>query len=223
MDLLKMSGVRFTKLAKGTVFIKQGESPEFLYYLTKGYFYRIMTTIKGDEVIYSIKSASDDMAQSLIGVFCLYGKYSSQTHEGRASSTDFVAMTDCEGYLISKEVFYEYASDNAELLNHLLDAMLDEYVRLLYNYQSRQEFSVANRLCQFLLEYSDPNQDNTVRRVSVKNVDLAGFLGVHKVTVARIIKSLKEGGCLERRKNGLFIIDVPQLERYANGAYLEYH
>lgn len=132
-------------------------------------------------------------------------------------------MTDCEGYLIPKEAFYEYASDNAELLNHLLDAMLDEYVRLLHNYQSRQEFSVANRLCQFLLEYSEPNQDNTVRRVSVKNVDLAGFLGVHKVTVARIIKSLKEGGCLERRKEGLFIIDVPQLERYANGAYLEYH
>lgn len=197
--------------------------PDFLYYLTSGYFYRIMTTVKGDEVIYSIKSASDDMAQSLIGIFCLYGEHSSQTHTGRISSTDFIAMTDCEGYLIPKETFYEYAANHADLLMHLLDAMLDEYLRLLYNYQSRQEFSVANRLCQFLLEYSEPNDDNTERYVTVKNVDLAGFLGVHKVTVARIIKSLKEDGSLERRKEGLTIIDVQKLERYANGAYLEYH
>ena len=68
MDLIKMPGVHFEKIKKGTVFIKQGEPVEYLYYLTKGYFYRVMTTIKGDEVIYSIKSANDDLAQCLIGV-----------------------------------------------------------------------------------------------------------------------------------------------------------
>lgn len=223
MDLIKMPGVHFEKIKKGTVFIKQGDPVEYLYYLTKGYFYRIMTTIKGDEVVYSIKSASDDLSQSLVGVFCLFGCYSSRTHEGRAASTDFIAMTDCEGYLIPKETFYAYAKEHPELLAHLLDAMLDDYTQLIRNFQSHQEQRVANRLCQLLLEYSDPNQDNTVRLVKVKSVDLARFLGVHKVTVARIIKSLKLNGTVERQHEGLYIIDVPRLERFANGEYLEYH
>lgn len=223
MTLTDLPGVRFTKMPKGTVFIKQGDPVEYIYYLTSGYFYRIMTTVKGDEVIYSIKSASEDMAQCLIGVFCLYGSHSSRTHAGRGSSTDFVAMTDCEGYMIPKEEFYAYANDNPELLSRLLDVMLDEYVRLIQNYQSHQEQSVANRLCQLLLEHSTPNGDNTKRLVVVKNVDLAGFLGVHKVTVARIIKALKELAIVERDGSSLYITDVPGMERYANGAYLEYH
>lgn len=113
MTLTDLPGVRFTKMPKGTVFIKQGDPVEYIYYLTSGYFYRIMTTVKGDEVIYSIKSASEDMAQCLIGVFCLYGSHSSRTHAGRGSSTDFVAMTDCEGYMIPKEEFYAYANDRS--------------------------------------------------------------------------------------------------------------
>lgn len=138
MTLTDLPGVRFTKMPKGTVFIKQGDPVEYIYYLTSGYFYRIMTTVKGDEVIYSIKSASEDMAQCLIGVFCLYGSHSSRTHAGRGSSTDFVAMTDCEGYMISKEEFYAYANDNPELLSRLLDVILDEYVRLIQNYQGAE-------------------------------------------------------------------------------------
>lgn len=57
----------------------------------------------------------------------------------------------------------------------------------------------------------------------MKNVDLAGFLGVHKVTVARIIKALKALEIVERDGSSLYITDVPGMERYANGAYLEYH
>ncbi|MEE0433961.1 MAG: Crp/Fnr family transcriptional regulator [Peptococcaceae bacterium] len=222
-NLLEMPGVHFRKIKKGTVFIKQGEPVEYLYYLTSGYFYRIMTTAKGDEVIYSVKSASDDLASCLVGVFCIFGNHSSCTHIGRTSSTDFVAMTDCEGYMVPKETFYDYVQSDPVLLMHLLDTILDEYTLLLCNYQSHQEHSVANRLCQLLLEYSLPNQDNSCRLVGVKNVELAGFLGVHKVTVARIIKALKEMGTLERREDGLYIIDVPQLEAYAKGERLEYH
>ncbi len=222
-SLIHLPDVHFEKIKKGSVFIKQGDPVEYLYYLTKGYFYRIMTTVKGDEVIYSIKSANNDLAQCLIGVFCLYGSHSSQTHRGRIAAMDFVAMTDCEGYLIPKETFYSYVKSHPELLEALLDAMLDEYTRLIQNYQSHQEQSVANRLCQLLLEFSEPSNDNTLRMVFVKNVDLAGLLGVHKVTVARIIKSLKAINVVERIPQGLRIINVPELERFANGEYLEYH
>ena len=223
MDLTNLPGVRFTTIKNGTVFIKQGERVDHIFYLTSGYFYRIMTTVKGDEVIYGLKSASEDLSKCLIGIFSLFGNGSSRTHEGRLSSSDFVAMTDCEGYVIPKESVYTYLADNPEMMLLLLDVLADEYARLIKNYQAHQEQSVANRLCQLLLEHSTPNGDNTKRLVVVKNVDLAGFLGVHKVTVARIIKALKELEIVERDGSSLYITDVPGMERYANGVYLEYH
>lgn len=222
MELIDMPGVNFSKIKKGTVFIKQGDTIPYLYYLKKGYFYRIHTTAKGGEVIYSIKSASEDISESIIGVFSLYGNHSSQTHIGRISQMDFVAMTDCEGYIIPKEIFYSYVQTDPDLLSRLLDVILDEYVRLIQNYQSHQEHSVANRLCQLLLEYSVPNKDNTIRSVQVKNTDLSGLLGIHAVTVSRIIRSLKTRNAVERAGKELYIIDVPQVERYAKGEPLIY-
>ena len=40
---------------------------------------------------------------------------------------------------------------------------------------------------------------------------------------SEINKALKELEIVERDGSSLYITDVPGMERYANGAYLEYH
>ncbi|MEE0547211.1 MAG: hypothetical protein UC390_05710 [Peptococcaceae bacterium] len=41
--------------------------------------------------------------------------------------------------------------------------------------------------------------------------------------MARIIKALKSKNVVERREKELYVVDVLQLESFANGEYLEYH
>ena len=146
MDLIEMEGVRFCKMKKGHVFLQQGEPVEMLYYLTRGTLYRSFTTARGDEVLYGIKKAQPDagLANSLVGVLSYYS-------EDRICSTTFIAVTECEGYLVPGEVFGAYVKDKPALLLDIVQMAMREYHDLMINYQAHQEKHIANRLCQVLL------------------------------------------------------------------------
>lgn len=220
MDITKLQGVSFIEVKKGDSIIKQREPIDFVFYMTEGCLYRILTTMKGDEVLIGIYYAGD-FEKSLIGALSLYGN-KPPYGKGMASTTSFVAKTNCEGYKIPRKVFEDYIAAHPELETQLLNFSMDEYNRLLRNYISRQEQCVANRFCQLLLEYSLPDEIGTIRSVYISNMDLAGLTGLHKVTISRIMKALKNEGIIIRDKEGIKIINVPALKIYAEGKVLEY-
>ncbi|MGI6227073.1 MAG: helix-turn-helix domain-containing protein, partial [Peptococcales bacterium] len=47
------------------------------------------------------------------------------------------------------------------------------------------------------------------------NTRISQFLGIHKVTVSKILKVLKEEGIIEKGKEGIIILDERQLASYA--------
>ena len=47
--------------------------------------------------------------------------------------------------------------------------------------------------------------------------EISKFLGIHKVTVARIMKSLKEKGLIKIDKDGIIILDQEELAEFAQG------
>lgn len=218
MELLEMDGVYFSKMNKGRVFIQQGEPVKMLYYLTKGTLYRSFTTARGDEVLYGIKKASPGagVAQALVGVLSLY-------NEGYVCSTSFTAMTECEGYLVPCDVFFAYVQDKPEILADILHLAMAEYRNLMINYQAHQEKHIANRLCQVLLNQAEQGADGNSYVRNISNLELAGFLGIHQVTVSKILKCLKQRQVIQRTKQGWQILDKPQLERLAAGEKLDYH
>ena len=44
---------------------------------------------------------------------------------------------------------------------------------------------------------------------------MSRFLGIHKVTVAKIIKALKMEGIIDKEKEGIVILDKDKLASYA--------
>ena len=218
MDLIEMEGVRFCKMKKGHVFLQQGEPVEMLYYLTRGTLYRSFTTARGDEVLYGIKKAQPDagLANSLVGVLSYYS-------EDRICSTTFIAVTECEGYLVPGEVFGAYVKDKPALLLDIVQMAMREYHDLMINYQAHQEKHIANRLCQVLLNRAVQEENGHYYVNDISNLELAGFLGTHQVTVSKILKCLKEKQIIQRTKLGWRILDKNQLEKLSAGEKLEYH
>lgn len=210
---INVPGMIYCPIKKGEKIIEQGEPAERIYYLTKGKCYRMVLNDKGDEIIYGIKQ-TDTLAQSLVGVINIYG--------GEISGSSFVAQTDCEGYYIHRDAFFKYAEDKPALLSALLRMAAQEHYELYINYQSRQEGRVANRLCQLLLDQAKPVGGRLVLDRSVTNVLLGQFLGIHHVTVAKIMKQLKSQGIIRRTSQGT-IIDSPEaLREYAQGKKMVY-
>ena len=212
--MLEVPGMVFCPIKKGEKIIEQGETVEHIYYLTKGTCYRVVLNDKGDEIIYGVKQ-TDTLAQSLVGVMSIYG--------GGVSANSFVAQTDCEGYYIPKEEFLAYAKHNPELLDELLHMAAREHYDLYLNFQSRQEGRIANRLCQMLLDQSQRTEEGEwlIDR-SLMNVRLGQFLGIHTVTVAKIMKQLKAEGIIRRTAQGTLITDRAGLEAYAQGKRMVY-
>lgn len=207
MDLLKMPEVVYCEFNKDDYIIYQGEKLEFLYYLVSGSCYRLTVTENGCETIYGVKEPSKGV-QSLLGVLTVYS-------DG-ISSNNFIAGTECSCYRIPKETFFKYVSDKPDILNELLRLAMWELRKVAGSYKCRQEGKTANRLCRLLLENTQDKRGDLIVSKKYNNVRMSQFLGVHEVTISRILRALIKEGLIKRKKDGLHILNEEKIKIYAN-------
>lgn len=181
-----------------------------VYYLIKGTVYRELINDKGHESILSRKNNAD-VADALVGVLSLYNP----TH-GAFSRYNFIAHTDCTCYRIPGEVCKAYLRSNPELLERVIQHSMREYNQILNLFQTHKEGMASAKLCALLLERAKETEDG-LRIVPRKctNVELSKLLSVHKVTVSRMIRALREEGVVERATEGLVLLQPERLKRYA--------
>lgn len=175
-----------------------------------GSCHRSAITENGTEIIFGVKKPSDNFIQAILGVLILYGN-------NHISVNNFVADNSCRCYRIPKQVVYDYVKDKPELLSQLISLAVHEVRELAGSFQARLEGKVANRLCEQLLKNAQLKSDKLLVSKDFSNYSKMGqLLGIHKVTVAKILKILKEEGIIKKDKNGLMILDEKRLKSYAN-------
>ena len=209
MPFRDLPGVTKCHFKPGDCLIAAGERVDYIYYLQKGVVYRELLTDKGYESILSRK-VGDSTVSSLIGILPWYRR-----HDVGISTNDFVAKTNCVCYRIPKDVCIEYLQQHHELLEELVRIAMEEYMRLMDLFQAKREGDVSSRLCRFLLKSSRDTEQGKILPKKYTNVEIAKFLSVHKVTVARILRALKEENCVVRTAEGLLLSDEAELEAYA--------
>ena len=213
MDLLKIPGVVYCEFKKNDTIIRQGEEIDSVYYLISGVCHRKAVTKKGDEIIYGIKESNtgDDLTpnfvQSVLGVLILYS-------DG-ISACNFCASSKCCCYKIPRDIFLDYVQEKPEILTQILKMAMRELRTVTGSFQARQEGELANQLCCLLLKNAaqEPDGRKTVKGLS--NLAISQFLGVHKVTVNRILRVLKEEGVIDKSRNCIVIRDGKVLAEYA--------
>ena len=217
MPFRDLPGATQCRFRKGERIMRAGEKIDYLYYLTKGAVYREVVTDKGYESILSKKSGSNAV-QSLVGILAVYNR----SNHGMSNS-DFFAYTDCITYRIPVAVCKDYLRQHPDLLEEVIECSMYEYTNLLKLFQSRREGSATMRLCSLLLERARETEDGLAVSRKCTNVEISKLLSIHKVTVSRMLRALKEDGCVERSAAGLIILQPEQLRKYADGeSVLEY-
>lgn len=209
MPFRDLPGVTLCHFEPGDHIISIGMPVDCVYYLVEGTVYRELVTEAGNESISSWE-VSENITNSLIGVLALYNKNNAGIY-GR----DFVAKTKCICYRIPKDVCKAYLREHPELLEEVLENAMDGYEKLMHWALARGDGNMSAQLCQFLLENSVETEQGRVLPKKFTNVEIAKFLLIHKVTVARIIRRLKEEGCVERMEKGLLLKDRSLLRAYA--------
>lgn len=207
LDFTKFPEGEICCFNKGDVIIKQEEKLEYIYYLTEGVIYRTVLNEKGDETIYDTKSGNNSL-KSALGILYLF-------NDG-CSYTNFIAKSTCTCYRIPKKVVMDAIKNDPIILYELVEIAMNFYNTTISLIEQRQQRTAVNRLCQFLLDQSEYKNNKLAVRKACTNAEISRFLGVHQVTVGRIVKCLKDEGVIIRCKNGLTILDPEKLRQYAN-------
>ena len=194
------------RVAKGTVVLGMGSAMDGVTFVQEGVLETILVTPNGPEkVLY------------FVGEGCLFGEVCFSV--GGPNEEVFVkARTDCVLHFFSRETIEgPIALDHPELLLEMV-RILGHIVRM-YGIQLQDSLSLDFfvRICRFLVylvrfKGAEPAGTHAHVASGVSQGDLARLLGVHRVTVTKAVKKLKDRGVVRRfTKRELEITDYPGL------------
>lgn len=134
--------------------------------------------------------------------------------ENRAFS--IYTKTPCELYQIHPQQFMDLCEKCPPLMRFLAKVLAHNLGLVLANAYDTHNLPVSSRLCKVLLDLDSGNGLDAFFTYA----ELASFLGVHKITVARIITRLKKLGNLKHEGGRLRIVDRDTILEIANGKIL---
>ena len=213
-DLYKY-GQRFT-VKRGEIISDsiEGLDSEYMYILDKGLAALTSTNKRGDEFIYIFFKAPrcigfSPLVQQMIGV-----EPFPTIHEPTMLS--ILAKSDCVLYRICQNDFLELMKKR-DFSDFMLNVVFSTYMDVLYHYYTSREASAAGRLCGLIVEQSEQDKSGRLILDSVFTYDeLSHYLGVHNITVARIMSSLKKEGIIKKDGRKTVIADMDKLKAVMN-------
>ena len=202
----------FCKIGKYRI-VKKGEClynldrlNDHVYCLEDGLCALISITKSGEEKIYHYFTSG-----SIINFTPAYLTLPPNTI---ASAFYMYTKSDCKVYEISYNAFYKLLSENADLNRYIMTLFANHFSNVLYHFHFMQEASTPSRLCKTLIDFSYLSGKRRIVNKHFNYVELAKYLGVHTVTVSRIMRSLKQVGAIEKDGHLIVIKDLAILERY---------
>ncbi len=202
-------------VSKDTVILGVNASVDGVYYIKEGAVEIMLNTQSGPEkVLYCV------------GKGCVFGEvvcFAPGTNE----EATVKARTDCTLYFFKRETIEGIiAREHPQLLLELI-RILGHIVRmygiLLHDSLSLDFFARVCRFLVYLVRFKGGDGPGRHKRVVVESGvtqgDMARLLGVHRVTVAKAVRRLKEEGIVERfTKRELAIADFPRLYKMGEGS-----
>ena len=208
MNLSELPVKTYCEFNKGEYIIHLNEKTDYVYELISGVCYRTDTSEKGSEIVYGIKSSSGKGLESVLGALTLFN------HEG-ISTCNIVAHTKCLCYKIPSEAFFHYVISNQDLCVQMVQLAMKEYRSVNERFRAKSYGNIFGQLCKLLLDHSKIIDGERVV-ASFNNKLIGQYLGIHPVTVSKILTYLKSDHTIVKRNRVLVILDEHKLNSYTN-------
>lgn len=208
MPFRHLDGVESCCFKAGEYLFHRGQSMPYVYYLKKGCVKREILTCEGSSLIVAIKEGGK-ITGSIVGLLVIFDQY----FNGYCSD-DFIAVTDCVCYRIPVSICKAYLRSHPELLEEALVMCISLSDLMEVAYSKKKDMSAVGLVCEFLLSHYE---GDAVVPKKYTNVEIGKYLGLHSVTVSRIINCLRADGCVVRTSQGLVILDEVGIRTYLNG------
>ena len=202
------------RFSKGQYLIHQGDAMDYVYFLHSGRCERIEYSDCGDEIIFNTKISGEGL-NALVGLNNLWNP---QPY----SFSSFIAKTNVTCSRIEAASAKQALLTRPDILDAIMALQMDNYLRLRALFKCHHERRTPNLLCELLIKNAAASPDGLSLPKKLTNVSISHQLGVHQVTVAKIMAYLQKEAIIERTPAGLKILDLPRLHSYAQGQKMAY-
>ena len=217
-DLLKQG--RRILMEKNSRIVDADKRLDYIYYLEDGIVALIDLLEDGDERIYRYHKRGE-----LLGIFKLYNMIPSLKNSPQHTVCGIynsVAKTDCVVYRLEPEVVLRFLYQNPEMLIEQIRMTGKVNINHSFRYSRMLKNRTPNILCEVLLEFSREQDGVLQLDPYFSNAEIARYMGVHVVTVGKILKQLRAEGLIARRSGRIVILDRCGVEAYLGEKIMKY-
>ncbi len=200
------------KLPKGHIFFDGYDGLDAIYFLTDGFCALMSLKHSGKEHIYHYLKPG-----SIIGVFLEH------THEENTDTEAYFllkAKSNCTVYRIEKDHIFELMQAYPQILKFIMLSMANTSRNLLKHFYTAQESNAASKIAFTLLSLAEEVNGDFILHKEFNYPELSKYLGIHHITVARIIGRFKEEGIIKKIGHSIKILDQEALMEYAQSKKL---
>lgn len=185
-------------ILKGSIIYHQGDKARCFYYLKKGRVKVVMTSADGMEKTLSTASAGE-----ILGEAAFFDKMP------RISSA--YALTNIEVISVDEAKLLSLIKDNPKLALELLEIQATRIRQLSSQIDAITFMKADGRIAGLLLQSASSNI------VNYTHEEIAGIVGVSRVTVSKILNRFKREGLLKTDYGKIVLINTVELKRISQG------
>ena len=212
--LCQLPGARICHFNKGEYLIHQGDPMPYVYYLQSGTCERIEYGDCGDEIIFNTKLSGGGL-NAVVGLNNLW-------NTDPVIFSSFIAKTSVTCCRIDAALAKKALLERPDILDAILTLQMENYQRLRALFKCHHERRTPSLLCALLLRSAMDNGTGLYLPKKLTNVSISHQLGVHQVTVAKIMSCLQKEAVIQRTLKGVKILDRQKLQEYADGLKMNY-
>lgn len=210
LNILCKEGIRIN-MEKNHYFSSINNEEKTVYCLVSGVCALVRFTQNGEEVIYHYFKEGD-----CIGGVPLFLSHNDTT--GLYSLYNFCSLftkTECVLYKISFSAIERMIRETPEIGFWISECVSRHFMAVISHIHSSVEDHTAGRLCRTLLELAYEKHGRFELERYFTNTELAKYLGVHSVTISKIMGVLKKMDVIEKEGHKTVIRDMERLKYLA--------
>lgn len=185
-------------ILKGSIIYHQGDKARCFYYLKRGRVKVVMTSADGMEKTLSTASAGE-----ILGEAAFFDKMP------RISSA--YALANIEVISVDEAKLLSLIKDNPKLALELLKIQATRIRQLSSQIDAITFMKADGRIASLLLQSASSNI------VNYTHEEIAGIVGVSRVTVSKILNRFKREGLLKTDYGKIVLLNTVELKRISQG------
>lgn len=127
------------------------------------------------------------------------------------------AKSPCSLYQVSYTAFRDFMDNHPEFYQWLFETAVTHYDNALRHCYTLQDGDNFISLCQALIELALLEHSRYIIHKDFSYNEIASYLGIHTITVTRMMRRLKEMGIISKEGHDTVILDMDKLTSMARG------